>query len=367
MLLTIVLIATYGCGNGTQEKSAHDKQEKIGLLDQQNVLLYLPNSYLTQLFGQLIRNSPEEIYDPTGYQFYSLEGQPSSATTKNFRLRLLKKNPGLFKAGPNSKSAAAIAAQLKAYYAPANFLERKFTLKIIDQQLIGECEGITGQVKLFELPLSDMVLRLADSTFVHQQTGSPKLLFTDKAIISHYSQDEAFVKSASAELDGKVEYQNAGFSAIYPFQFMSNFMDTVNVAYAGRTPLEKGLRIYKVKLKRTSPQQVEARFAINHKLFPAEITGRINFASDQNRILSFPGIGYDQSVSLSQAEKNFMANKVQLVRDSIIPGLLHKSLAPSFTKAHIELRFGEKKISTPVRHSRLSYWGESVIFSIDVI
>lgn len=365
LLLVSLIIA--GCSGGSHQQAGHDLTNKIALLDHQNVLLYIPNSYLTEMIGRVIQNAPTEIYDPNIYRFYSLENQQATASTKTFKLKLLRKNAALFKNKSAKMAPDAISAQLKSYYAAQNFMERKFTLKVINQHLIGECEGLAGPIRVIDLPIADMALQLVDSTLVHQQKGTPSLLFTEKALIAHYSDNQDFVKVTSAELDTKVEYQNAGCSAVYPFQFMSNFMDTTNVAYAGRTPLEKGLRIYKVKLKRLNSQQVEAKFAIYHKLFPADITGRIHFSSDQNRILTFPAIGYDQSVVLSNAEKAFMANKVDLIKTDVIPDLINKSLAPSFSNAQLELIRGGKKIATPIRHARLSYSGESVIFSIDVI
>ncbi|RXF68603.1 hypothetical protein [Arcticibacter tournemirensis] len=357
-----VLLLAVACTSNNQQKGNKALMVDDVPYAQSKVVFYLPNSYLKTILEELIAKKKSEIYT-SDYLVYGIEPGETSATTKKFVLVLLKDQSALL----HQKSKAEIAKSLATVYAPANFLRKEITIELKDGSAQVSIQGLeSSAVQLLSYPSQDLAFLLKSATTTHRQSGNAQMYLDPKAIVLDYSGDDNFRKGLLAYLSERAEFQNQGFSAVYPFKFLSDFMDTAKVVFESRNPLASGIRIYKVKMKNLPEDKVEAQFAITHSIFPADFQGKLELKRRNNTVLALKDVGYNKQIPLSAGEKAWMESKVKLIGDSITPALKDAQLVPSFKNASITVEHAQQTTLANIKSGRLRYFDESVIFVIDL-
>src|ERR1043166_190800 len=161
MLLIASAITCFAFFIKPNQSQKHSLLNSTALPTKNNVLIYIPNSYLSYLLKKVVLNSAQNIYDKNVYDFYEIAYSNTNGMQKTFTLSLIKKSTFTASTNTNEKS---LQANIESYYSESNFLKKDINLSLANKDISIKTKDVNNnEIELYKAGYEDLLVKISDS------------------------------------------------------------------------------------------------------------------------------------------------------------------------------------------------------------
>jgi hypothetical protein len=330
-----------------------------------NVLIYIPNSYLNYLVKKAVLNSNQDIYDKNLYDFYDVAYSNTNGTQKTFILTLIKKSTFVVTATTSEK---ILHANIESYYSESNLLKKDIHLTYNSNNISIKTSDVgNNEIELFNAGYSDLLVIVSDTKFKYPYSGSTVTYFNNNSIVISYANDDNYVRDVSKYMDNLAMYQNIGASTVFSFDFVSYYTSQPKNQLYFRTGSSSlsDLKLKRVDLTTLPNNKIEAKFVVDNPIFCNPLSAIANLNKTTNQIESVKNYSYNPS-SCSSTGRQIMDEFIETSKRYVQSNLINNTIIPKIEGDTISLSSFNLNLKVIANTGRSSYYKNNVISTIDL-